>query len=624
MSDHPRLSICIPTFNRALNLQAALEGAIAEVRTLPQGLVEILVSDNCSTDATPAVLDAFEARFPLRRVRNAENLGFDRNYLNCVEQARGTFIWIIGDDDVLLPGALARILAALDEGAEVCLCAALEVNSAQEPLEVRTWFRTPAPKPVQILDGAAALGDYLDSLQNMGGIFGFISVAVFRRERFLEGRASFLPGIRSGWVHVWGMLRYLQRPTLLHWIAEPLVRNVVDNDRWAQSDPYARLMHDLNGWIQIADAYFSEDPGLRAKFLAVVQRNHGEPMVRSLRLNSGNNLDRWRAARAGLLGVGFDPILVNAVDFGFEICWLEVPPPQRVDPEGLCLADLPLVTRGARHIAVLVLGGLEDLLSAAGFLDALRRDTQAEGIRLLCSAEMTPLLGAFDLQVIDQNRLMVDDAYLEEQQAALKAFEPELLVNLDRQRGLAGDLFTAAVGAVGTLGFENETPENRGDSTWRFLRSYYRRLLPAGAPGPELARVLGLPVRPDRLWPDQTAEEEAQAILDETGWDPAHTLVVLGNDGQALGEVRDELLQAHAAGWTALGLGNQGSFQGLEAALAPFGERGLNLGGALALGTLAGLLGRCGAYCAGDALSRQLADAAGCRPMGDPAQPAPR
>jgi len=116
LKDGLKLTIGIPTRNRAGFLRDLLE-AIAKQSHHPfvaECGVEVLVSDNASSDDTPVLLASFNERLPiLRSWRNAENLGARGNYHKLVEQARGDFLWIIGDDDLLLEGGLAHTLGTL-------------------------------------------------------------------------------------------------------------------------------------------------------------------------------------------------------------------------------------------------------------------------------------------------------------------------------------------------------------------------------------------------------------------------------------------------------------------------------------------------------------------------------
>ena len=72
------LSICLPTYNRAERLKDALDALAAQAG---DG-VEICVSDNGSTDATPEVLAAAAKKFPLKWRRSDRNRGVARNILD--------------------------------------------------------------------------------------------------------------------------------------------------------------------------------------------------------------------------------------------------------------------------------------------------------------------------------------------------------------------------------------------------------------------------------------------------------------------------------------------------------------------------------------------------------------
>lgn len=105
-----KLSICIPTFNRADFIGATLESIVTQATED----CEIIVSDNASTDGTELVVSEYGRRFSrLRYIRQHMNVGLDRNYDRAVEVAQGEYCWLMTDDDFLMPGAVAAVLKAL-------------------------------------------------------------------------------------------------------------------------------------------------------------------------------------------------------------------------------------------------------------------------------------------------------------------------------------------------------------------------------------------------------------------------------------------------------------------------------------------------------------------------------
>jgi len=102
------LSICIPTFNRNNSLKNCLNSILISNQFLKDFDYEVCISDNCSEeDVTSTVLEFKKLNIVLNI--NSENLGFSRNAINCISMARGKFVWMIGDDDLILPNALNKI-----------------------------------------------------------------------------------------------------------------------------------------------------------------------------------------------------------------------------------------------------------------------------------------------------------------------------------------------------------------------------------------------------------------------------------------------------------------------------------------------------------------------------------
>ena len=104
-----RLSICIPTYNRIRFLKELLPSVLGQ---LDMGGVELVVSDNASTDGTGDYLRTLNHPC-LRWWTNDSNIGGDRNFLKCVSEARGEYVWLFGDDDIMPNDAVGRVVEFL-------------------------------------------------------------------------------------------------------------------------------------------------------------------------------------------------------------------------------------------------------------------------------------------------------------------------------------------------------------------------------------------------------------------------------------------------------------------------------------------------------------------------------
>lgn len=117
-----KLSICIPTYNRAPYLRTALE-CLAEARF--DFTHEIVISDNASSDDTAEVVQSFiDLGLPINFLRCPVNAGGGPNLTNAIHHARGEYMVYQGDDDLLILDQLAVVVGYLDANPDVTVCQA--------------------------------------------------------------------------------------------------------------------------------------------------------------------------------------------------------------------------------------------------------------------------------------------------------------------------------------------------------------------------------------------------------------------------------------------------------------------------------------------------------------------
>jgi glycosyltransferase involved in cell wall biosynthesis len=112
--NQPFFTIAIPTFNRAGLLERCIRAALNQ--TFDD--YEVLVADNCSADETPEVVKRFSDP-RLRYVRHEKNLGAIGNFRYATDAARGRFLVLNQDDDLLHRDFLRRCHAAVNQRPDV-------------------------------------------------------------------------------------------------------------------------------------------------------------------------------------------------------------------------------------------------------------------------------------------------------------------------------------------------------------------------------------------------------------------------------------------------------------------------------------------------------------------------
>ncbi len=119
MPTAPLLSICIPTYNRADVLEPALAHLLGARRPYLDR-IEVVVVDNASTDRTPEVVAKWTGEANFRAVRRPAGISGNANIVTTPrEYAAGEFFWVIGDDDLVLPGSLPLLLDLLEKNPDL-------------------------------------------------------------------------------------------------------------------------------------------------------------------------------------------------------------------------------------------------------------------------------------------------------------------------------------------------------------------------------------------------------------------------------------------------------------------------------------------------------------------------
>lgn len=112
------LSLAIPTYNRASKLLRLLNNIEKNIIESELDIfIDVLISDNASTDDTQAVVMGFKTeKYIINYYRQDINIGFDGNIKFLYEFSETEYIWFFADDDIMLPNAINQILTALKEG----------------------------------------------------------------------------------------------------------------------------------------------------------------------------------------------------------------------------------------------------------------------------------------------------------------------------------------------------------------------------------------------------------------------------------------------------------------------------------------------------------------------------
>jgi glycosyltransferase involved in cell wall biosynthesis len=142
MNKNPKISVLMPAYNAEKYIAASIESIIKQTYVD----FELIVVDDCSTDATSAVVEKFmseDSRITLKR--NEINLGISgtRNFL--ISLARGEYIVWQDADDISLPERVEKQCAFMDANPDVGICGGfLQYFNEKKNLGVRKYAKPDA------------------------------------------------------------------------------------------------------------------------------------------------------------------------------------------------------------------------------------------------------------------------------------------------------------------------------------------------------------------------------------------------------------------------------------------------------------------------------------------------
>jgi glycosyltransferase involved in cell wall biosynthesis len=176
MASPQKVSVLIPVYNGERHLAECLDSVLAQ----DFGDLEILLSDDGSTDASGRIIESYAARDSrLRWWRNPHNVGLTANSNVCLRAARGEYVKFVHQDDVLLStSAVGKLAAALAEnpGASLAGCRQHLTGTDSRP----TIF---SDHP-GCFDGRKMI---VASLEQNTNLMGQPTLTLFRREQAQRG-----------------------------------------------------------------------------------------------------------------------------------------------------------------------------------------------------------------------------------------------------------------------------------------------------------------------------------------------------------------------------------------------------------------------------------------------------
>jgi glycosyltransferase involved in cell wall biosynthesis len=147
MESLPKVCICIPTYNGGSYLDSAISSAVAQ--TYPN--LEIIISDDCSSDLTVAIATAWQSKSPLPiTLLQHERYGLVENWNYCVEYVQNQtsnpakYLKFLFQDDLLTDNCVARMVEVAEQDDQIGLVfsrRSLLYDTSKQLPEAMHWLK---------------------------------------------------------------------------------------------------------------------------------------------------------------------------------------------------------------------------------------------------------------------------------------------------------------------------------------------------------------------------------------------------------------------------------------------------------------------------------------------------
>ena len=198
-----QLSICIPTYNQALAVKVLLEALVTQYMPV----IEIIILDDSPNDVTQNIVEEYQKVIPIRYFHGKKE-GLDSAIIFLTEQAKGQFVWWIGDD-ILFSSSIQDVLSILNNNPEISF---LWVNSTDISDSNR----------LAVNDSNSRFFRDRNEILNLDiGLLGFITATIFKREVAISGLNQARRHLGSAFVCMYIVLFVIAQQGKYYFLGKP-------------------------------------------------------------------------------------------------------------------------------------------------------------------------------------------------------------------------------------------------------------------------------------------------------------------------------------------------------------------------------------------------------------------
>jgi glycosyltransferase involved in cell wall biosynthesis len=206
------LSIAIPTFNRCEYLRELLPKIISQCNHIDTASrdIELVICDNASTDQTSEYIRSLNPdNSRISYYRNNRNIGGDANFINCVNLAKGKYVWLFGDDELLKDHGISDVIRILKKY-DCSLLLVKDDNYAEGLIQSELFLNYKA-----LVNRVAKINPHFVLAHTL------ITSNIFKKEAF-DIRCAY-HCISTNYGHMYGLMNKLKCGGAVYFFNEPII-----------------------------------------------------------------------------------------------------------------------------------------------------------------------------------------------------------------------------------------------------------------------------------------------------------------------------------------------------------------------------------------------------------------
>ena len=259
-----KLSIIIPTYNGGDCINDSIESVLNQI-SKHQSETEFIIRDNCSTDNTHQLVQHKVEKYPnlIRYIKGSSFVEMTQNFIEAIKVAKGEYILLLGDDDLLFPNFIEQTLYFLHKYPNVGLLYYNRITTSRDySMEGKLKHKIISFPFYKVYNEAK---DFINS--HISGP-DFMSVNVFRKDNFLQ-HLNFNKETYPGYNFYAIMLRSIEGYKCISIEVPMILQRVPYNREW--SDRAA--LYVIGGLNQIFNDLDNVYPGVYNGWRKHVKKN---------------------------------------------------------------------------------------------------------------------------------------------------------------------------------------------------------------------------------------------------------------------------------------------------------------------------------------------------------------